>query len=246
MSDALYTSSEFFHPFPDAGDVFALNVEEHAKYLLPLATIDLSAMSPSLDGKIHFIQTVEPIDGVVGEGGNDFFTHTCRENWIGYRYQSGKCHLACDFQIFHYNRLQRITSPSTRESELQAIYASHYDDVHAGFARAKAHFHEHRSLHPMTYKPPFTDSQRLPMLAAFGGDSEAHSCNWTASCFGMPLVRHSDNHSAPQTEDGRDFLYIGELCSGNYIWANTYVLGCELLLFYDPRTETSVTTFDWS
>jgi len=84
------------------------------------------------------------------------------------------------------------------------------------------------------------------MLAALGGDSEAHSCNWSACSSDMPLVRHSDDHSVPQTEDGREFIYVGELCSGNYIRANRYVLGCELLLFYDPQTQTAITTFDWS
>ena len=70
---------------------------------------------------------------------------------------------------------------------------------------------------------------------------------------GFPLARYPDQFEdrgkvhpcdrvLPQTEDGRDFHYIGEVEMWNYI---DYTNGV-LLLFYDPCERIALTTIDWT
>src|SRR5262245_39698952 len=99
----LYRATAFFQPFPDARCVFANRVEEHSQFLLPLATLSLSYLSPNWGGDIHFIMPIEPCPGrgVVGERSREYHNYLCRPNWVGYRMIDNRCELACDFRFFH-------------------------------------------------------------------------------------------------------------------------------------------------
>ncbi|MCA9112997.1 MAG: hypothetical protein KDA52_23790 [Planctomycetaceae bacterium] len=242
---ALFTAMDYFQPFPEPEETFADDVDRHARFLLPLAGVNLSQLSPELSGTVHFIQPVEPYDGVVGDGGNEFFNHLCRENWVGFQYEGNKCRLACDFRFFKLARLESLEPQSDREKSTFASLTKHYDDVHSGFSSAKTHYSRHKALHSWKAKEPFSDDDQLPLLKSLGGDSEQYSCNW-AAVDDMPLTRISDEHTVPRTEDGRDFLFVGELRTSHYIWSNRFALCCELLLFYDPVSRVTLTTFDWS
>ena len=98
--ETLFQQTGYFHPFPDARDVFASRVQEHAEYLLPLASVELSHLAHQWNGRIHFVAPIEPYDGVLGEDTEDFHNYLCRENWVGYRIIDGKYDLACDFRFF--------------------------------------------------------------------------------------------------------------------------------------------------
>ena len=243
--NAIYTATEFFQPFPTAEDTFAADVKKHSRFLLPLAKLDLSRLSSNLDGMIHFVQPVEPYDGVVGDNCKEYFNHYCRLNWVGFQYIENQCKLLTDFNFFQLGNLQSKASLSKRQQQTHDALCEHYDDVHDGFNSAKQHFAQHGALHRPRAKAPYKDSDRLELLKSVGGQSEEHSCNW-AALDGMPLSRHSDYHSVPQTEDGRDFIFVGELRTSHYVWSKRWALGCELLLFFDPVTRISLTTFDWS
>lgn len=243
--NAIYTATDFFEPFPSADDTFAVDVEMHSRFLLPLAKLHLSRLSSDLDGVIHFVQPVEPYDGVVGDDSQGIFNHYCRLNWVGLQYVDNQCKLLCDFNFFQLANLQSKASLSKRQQQALDALREHYDDVHAGFNSAKEHFALYGALHSQRAKPPHKDSERLELLKSVGGQSEEHSCNW-AALDDMPLSRHSDYHSVPQTEDGRDFIFVGELRTSHYVWSKRWALGCELLLFYDPVTRVLLTTFDWS
>lgn len=245
QQDALFTATDFFRPFPPAEEVFSEDVTRHARFLLPIASLDLAKVAPELSGVVHFIQPVEPYDGVVGEGGDDYFDHLCRENWVGFQYDGNKCRLACDFRFFELARLESLPSRSQRQTELLDRYLHHYEDVHFGYEQARQHFLTHGALHPREEAPPFSEADRLELLKSLGGQSEQYSCNW-AAVDDMPLTRHSDYHSVPRTADGRDFIFAGELSTPHYVWSRNYALGCELLLFYDPVSRVSLSTFDWS
>jgi hypothetical protein len=244
--NALYNSTSWFRPYPRPEDTFAVDVAEHSKFLLPCAAVDLAQLSSSLTGVIHFIQPVEPFDNVLGEGGDEFFNYYCRHNWVAYQYRSnGKCSLYCDFGFFELHRLERHKTRTPAHTARLDSILKHYEDVHAGFNESRDYFNRHGALFSPPTEPPTPDLRKLELLMAFGGPSEEHSCNWAALSENLPLNEHVGN-SLPLTPDGREFIFVGELTSFHYVWSKRYALGCELLLFYDPETQTALTTFDWS
>ncbi|MCG6158569.1 hypothetical protein [Rubinisphaera margarita] len=242
MPEDFLTAPEFLKPFPDPENVFLRDVEQHHRYLLPLATLDLSAVSPYLEGTIHFIQPVEPYNGVVGESGEEYFNHFCRPNWVGFQYVEGKCELLCDFKFFEMAQLESTTSRSPREQKAFEQLQDHYNGIHSEYRNSKDRFRSYGALYHPSLNPPFERSERLELLTLLGGESESFSCNW-AALEDMPLVRHSPEHSVPILPDGREFIFIGELSTMHYIWDAP---DCQLLLFYDSLTRIALTTFDWS
>lgn len=236
----LYEATEYFKPFPDAATVFNRDVDRHCEYLLPLAAIDLSHIDPQLDADVHFIQPIEPWDGVVGEGGDAYFNYYCRENYVGYKYDdSGRCELATEFDYFAFAR------PSDDKS-----LTDHYENVRSGFAKAREHFKEYGGLHGPYGKPPYKAAGRVELIKDIGPPSEGG--NWPEAGdfpmhWGTMQVDDEENtHVVPLTEDGRPFLFVGQLAAYNWVLTKRSALGCDLLLFYDPTTRTSLTTFDWS
>jgi hypothetical protein len=65
--------------FPDPKEVFAFEVEEHRKYLLPLASLNISEINDNWEGVVHFIQPIEPFEDLVGEDAKEYHTFYCRE-----------------------------------------------------------------------------------------------------------------------------------------------------------------------
>ena len=76
----LHEATDYFKPFPKAEEVFGDDLESHSKYLLPLATVSLEHINPAWSGPIHFVQPIEPYDGVVGEDTPSHHGPLCAEN----------------------------------------------------------------------------------------------------------------------------------------------------------------------
>lgn len=236
----LYEATEFFQPFPDPQTVFSRDVEKHCEYLLPLATIDLARVDPKLNGRGHFIQSFEPWDGVVGDGGDAYFNHYCRENYIGYQYNDdGRCELMTDFKFFELAR-----SPDNE------ILSDLYAKVRSGFAKTRAHFETYGVIHSRFRKPPYQPEHRNELIREIGAPSEGG--NWPT--YDFPLHREKMDvdgeevdHIVPLTEDGRLFIFVGALQAWHYAqYDEHFGFDCDLLLFYDPETRIGLTTFDWS
>lgn len=253
----LFEETAHFRPFPDADEVFGLELELHIKYLLPLASVDLSHVIPDATGTIHFIQTIEPLDGVVGEGAEKHFNHFCRENWVGYRYDGNKCQLATDFQFFQLARLDAVEKPTGKQEKKIRQLSDHYATVCKGFELRKLHFQEYGALHnawARKQKGVYSPDARVALVNRLGGP--CHCGNWSeGSDFPLAESDFTDADgiewplAVPKTEDGRSFVFVGALSTYHYIAENpdfTSPLACDLLLFYDPVSKIAITTFDWS
>jgi len=219
-----------FDPFPDPASVFSTALELHTRYLLPLAAVDLSSISSQLSGIVHFIQPIEPYDGVLGENSTHFHTYLCRENYVGYQYDGNRCYLATDFSYFDLRRRQ------VAGDDVPEWLESHYRDVRDGFQTAQA---------------KYRNEELSPSFQQLGGASGGG--NWAESG-DVPLFRGIATFDSgskcqsdlPLTEDGRTFLFIGRLRSFDFIHSERDALGCDLLLFYDPESQVALTTFEWT
>ncbi len=140
------------------------------------------------------------------------------------------------------------------QSQLESLQ-THYSKVREGLALRKAHYVRYGSLHnpwARKRKDKFNDDDRVALVECLGGPS--FSGNWSEVGFPLGrgvLVEGNDEWTtaSPQTEDGRDFVFVGKLKAYHYIAENrdfTSILTCDLLPFYDPQSQIALTTFDWS
>ncbi len=245
----LYAEAEHFAPFPEPETVFAEDIETHLKYLLPVATVSLKHINPAWEGPIHFVQPVEPYEGVVGELTSEHHSQLCRKNWIGYRIDEyGRYTFASDWEYFLRKKLE---SRDARQAEVDANQLhEHYERARQSFETNRTHFQEYRGLHSsysLEQHGVCRDRDRLKLVNQLGG--KPGWGNWT-EIGDWPLSKHKcdateepdETYPLPQAADGTDFVYIGWLHS--FVYVDTS--GCNLELFYHPELRLALTTFDWS
>jgi len=251
---SLRGATDYYQPFPDPGGVFASKVEEHAEYLLPVGTLSLSRLSPDWSGDIHFLLPVEPLGGYgyLGEKSVPYHNYLCRTEWLGYHLRDSKCELACDFRYFHKKYYAEHPPQDKYQIDEASQLDAYYQQTHAYFDRCRRNFQKNGFLNLRTEEFPgskqLTEDDGCVLVDGLGGLS--FSSNWSVSNF--PMSRYPGEYEVdgeigewvrvvPQTEDGRDFVFIGQFDMWDYM---EYSNG-SLLLFYDPVENTALTTIDW-
>jgi len=253
---SLYRETPYFRAFPDPTDVFANRVKKHSSFLLPVATLSLKHLSRKWDGNIHFVMPIEPCGGygLPGEDTNRYHNFLCRPNWIGYGLVGDKCELACDFRFFHKAYFAQ-NPPNTDIARKEAAeLSSHYRQIRQEFARHARFFKEHgwlcQSPERWTGVKKDMSWMRVPLVRDLGGVS--FDANWSNGG-DFPISQYPDSYEdrgkrydcdrvVPQTEDGRDFHFVGEVEMWNFIGPTNGVL----VLFFDPKDRVALTTIDWT
>ncbi|MCR6474952.1 hypothetical protein NU688_02195 [Variovorax sp. ZS18.2.2] len=242
----------FLHPFPDPVDVFSDPVDRYARHLHPLCTIDLSAVDPAWQGRIHMLSPIEPYEGLIGQSTVAHHGEFLRPNWLAFELKDDRYTLLGDWRYFEVN--DPDLSPSFR-TELDI----RHEDSHLAFAAMQAHYAGCHRLDIMrtgarNVRDPDTlallhkrreirgfdsDGDPLPLLAQLGG--EAFEGNWSESSE-WPIDRNPAGDPAPLTADGRRFRFIAHVPGYNYC-----LHGADsILLFYDPQDSIALFTFDWT
>lgn len=244
----LYEATDYFKPFPDPETVFADDVETHSKYLLPLATVSLEHINPEWSGPIHFVQPIEPHDGVVGGDTPSHHGPLCAENWIGYRIdEQGRYTLATEWDYFLLHNLDNRTDIQPDPASKQQL-REHYEKAKRSYVANRAHFNQFGGLHPSYSWEAFgfwRDRDRHELVMQLGGTPGWG--NWP-EIGDWPLSEYEDEedpdetYPIPQADDGTDFSYIGWMHSFVYVDTSP----CDLQLFYHPELRLALTTFDWS
>ena len=238
--ETLFNATKYFKPFPDPSDVFANDVDQHCRHLLPLATLDLSHVNGKWSGLIHF---VAPAFQTQTRWSGRHQTHHCRGLWLGFNVANDKLQLECDFEYFK--------TPKTAD-ELKW-----YRMANEGLALRLQHFREHKSLHnpwAKRRKGQYDDNDRVELVENLGG--HPFRSNWSESQF--PLVDGSLERDRfgnemqtvfPCTEDNRPFSYIGSMRIPHYVAENdeyACVVSGTLMLFYDHEQRIALTTVELS
>ena len=226
--------------FPEAADVFVADQPWLAHHLLPLLSIDLGLVRPELAGTVvHLLNPVEPFDGYIGDGTEDFHNAYTAPNWFAlsltpdnrYRFlgQEG------------YFQRAPVHAGAFLQGEQEAEMLDSY-------AQAKAHFAEHGVLaRDLGYGGGPTPRA---YLRALGGDMWYG--NWAASPPVPPAFTRRDwvdPDGKPLPNDGIDirlngnaFFQVADVPGWNWC-----AQGADsVLLFYEPDSRTVLFTFDWS
>lgn len=226
----LHAKTSFFEPFPDPNAVFSQEPATHCRYILPLATVDVGQIEAEVPHRVHFLMPIEPADGVIGEKRETYHNYLCRVNYVGYQYSDGKCQLATSFDYF---QLSEVRSDSGPANDTERYLMDHYERVRNGFLSAREEFRQHGMLRQAGTERPVRMAEQVGGRCTGG--------NWAESG-DFPLLRGA--LTLPLTQDGRAFIFIGAVDVSSYIRVTGF--DCDLLLFYDPATGQSLTTFDWT
>lgn len=253
-SEPIYAEENGIRMFPEAKDVFSRDVEEHAEYLLPVASVSLDRLFPDAVGRIHFIIPIEPVNGYgpPGERSLEYHSYLCRPNWLAYSLEEDKCKLACDFRYFHRLYYKQYHPEGVYRQEMREI-EDHYKKVRSHFYAVKSHFAKHGWVHPDPDKWDGKVRSREDAFPLFYLGGTSFDSNWVDAPDGFPVSRYADgfedrgeyfecDNVVPQTEDGRDFVHIGRIDMWDYIGHTNG----SLVLFYDPENDIALTTVDWS
>jgi hypothetical protein len=117
--------SEFFKPYPKYEDVFYDDIENHAKYFLPICSVNLKFMFPDRDEWVHFISVKEIYEGRVGENTFDFHTRYTKEDMFGFDIKDGKYKFDASWNYFYINyKEEKIDQLTIEEFEVQTLSAA--------------------------------------------------------------------------------------------------------------------------
>jgi hypothetical protein len=229
--------------YPAAEEVFVEPVERYARHLLPLLSIDLSAVIPNWQGWIHMVNTVEPEDGIVGDGTQDFHSYYLCENLVGFHLNDeGRYELLGDFRYFY------LENPPGTLPEYYAGHREelekHYAEQHTVFAEARTRFAQlgaFYSQNRIRYNPDLDLDKEKPsvLIRQLGGG--VGWGNW-ASGFPLGLDESDDDNIRPLTPEGVPFHFIASVVGWDYCASGAD----EILLFYEPESRVALLTFDWS
>ena len=223
--------------FPSASETFFDNVEMHARYFFPYAQIPLNLVVPGLGGSVPWIVPFEPLDGVVGDEGNQHHTHYSRNNWIGFDLIDGKLRFDTDFLFFKSNKilskLDVASEFNAEESEMLKLYNEKYDKYNKGIEiynsknEVALMIGENFNYPPKEIKA-FTQIGYEPPL---GG-------NWDENVLSLKGKRRRPD-GYPCDHNGNKMIFLGS--------ANPYfALDFNIIAFINQDYNKVAFTFDWS
>lgn len=241
----------FIRPFPANEDVFFDHIDNHAEHLLPLVSVDLSAINSEWSGWIHFVSSIEPYDGVVGEYTGTFYNYYTRKNFFAFDIVDGRYKFRGDFRYFYLEN--GANSPVLTESYKNHRFdlEKHYKETRESYRKSKEEFQEYGAIfHPFAEtdsQGKLKDKDHVSFVDNLNG--KPWGSNWACEDFPMEteIALYDDEEGLegeiafPLTEDGRRFHYIGTVEGNYYYGADTSVL-----LFYDPQERIALVTFDWT
>lgn len=226
--DKLTLPQPFLRPFPEPETVFADPVEKYAKHILPLISIDLSAVDKSLSGWIHLVSPIEPYDGCLGDLTEPYWGPYLQSNWISFRLTTeNRYELLGDFLFF------ALENPDVKANEPGAFeeLTDYYAEMHEKFAKSKQTFAETGQVYNRAWRQP------NPSLHRLGGKSPLSHARWEA----VPdaAFTYKDGDSTPKTRDGRPYIFIASVAAYYYGAGGAD----DILLFYDPVERVALQTF---
>ncbi|MDO5099282.1 MAG: hypothetical protein Q4D85_11105 [Corynebacterium sp.] len=244
----LTTLSESIVPYPEPQSVFVGSEEDiaqAAKILLPLLSIDLSAVDPELSGTVHLVCPVEHNGAsLLGEGTEKYHSTYACTNWVGFRLtDDNRYEFLGDWRYFHSLNPE---SPIAHDpdfvgftKESQKSYQKHKQFYHKHGVLGRRIFGKPFGLkHPRTNPLPFLDVWHEPPCVG----NWQYAGSFPTRDITVDTESGTETATFPITDDGRPFRFIGAVPGYSY-----FDFGPDaILLFFDPETRIALLTFDWT
>ena len=154
MSNSGTELADYLYPFPEPNDVFAVNVEQHRRHLVPLISLDAAQIDSSWTGRLHIVSPKESYDGMVGDYCPEFHTDWCKSDVLAFEVgDDGRYTFQANFRYFLTERGVLAESPAYLPSLLEGV-REHYEHVEVEFAKTREFYLEHGVLNPNSSRQP--------------------------------------------------------------------------------------------
>ena len=228
------TTQPYLTLLPDHEVVFAPSSLFLAQHLLPLISIDLSAINPAWQGKIHLLNPIEPYECYIGSDTTEFSDAFANENWF-------------IMQLNQQNQYEWLANKryfALENPDCEADLKTHHKEMYEDYLQLKQRFAETGKV-ISTSRIEYQNDSATTLLDQLGG--ECGGGNWT-----YPIDEHFDlryiNADRDDQEvhiydrDSKRYYFIAavagwEYCSHGADW---------ILMYYQPETRRVLYTFDWS
>ncbi|WP_028453197.1 hypothetical protein [Chitinilyticum aquatile] len=227
----------FLRIYPPDEQVFAEPVARQRQHLMPLVSVDLSAVNPGWQGWLHVVNPYEPLDGQVGDQTGEYHGGYVQNNWLAFRVDDAqRYHWLGDWRYFLLEC--DLSTGDTGQASLrnfQQQLAHHYAKTERGYQDRKAKY-----LAKGCLPCPWSD-EPFPLVEQLGGTAAYD--NWC--CMGrreaVPVNIDDRDDVYPMTPDGERFQFVCSVDASHY---GDY--GTLILLFYHPGLRIALQTFNWS
>lgn len=237
MIEHIRYAQPFLRIYPPDEQVFAAPVARHRQHLMPLVSVDLSAVNPGWQGWLHVVNPYEPHDGMVGDLTGEYHHGYAQRNWLAFRVdEHNRYHWLGDWRYFLLEcDLNACDGELAWRRDFQQELARHYEKTEQVYQARKAQFLANACLPCPWSDEPFTLVEQLGGTAAFD--------NWC--CQGLhevvPVNVADRDDVYPMTPDGERFQFICSVDASHY---GDY--GALIQLFYHPGQRIALQTFSWS
>ena len=240
--------NENLKPFPEVESVFVEGQAWLKEHLLPLISINLEELRPEWKGQVlHMINPIEPYEGYIGDGTEEFHNEFTAPNWLAFRLtEDNKYEFLGKEGFFMRTPIHHWDFNSEEESDFQKIREN--------FQKSKENVDKFGYLVNLNY-PEYKGKHNIQnFLDSLGG--EMFYGNWTSSAeeeAGMPSafkieVKSPDgdeelfNDGIEITYKGNPFHMIAEVAGYNYC-----AIGADaIIMLYEPVSRIVLFTFDYT
>lgn len=234
MQEDINSVQPYFDMLPDNNMVFAPESAFLAKHLLPLLSIELSAVNSKWQGKIHLVNPIEPYECYIGSATTEYADEFANENW--FIMQLNAQH--------QYEWLANKNYFQREHHDVEPELKQHGQNMHADYLKLKQRYLDTGKI-ISTSDLEYENDTPTTLLNQLGGETGAG--NWTS-----PIEEHFELRYINQdTDDEEVHVYDRE---GQRYYFVAAVAGWEycchgadwILMFYQPETQRVLYTFDWS
>lgn len=234
MLENITTTQPYLTLLPDNDAVFAPESTFLAKHLLPLVSIDLSAVNAEWQGKIHLINPIEPHDSYIGSYTQGHHNQYANENWF-------------ILQMDDHNRYQWLGEKDyfyAEHSDCDADMKKHSQDMSQDYLALKNRFKETGKLIP-TSDIRYKNAEPTTLLNQLGG--ETYGGNWLSPIdehFDLQFIHEDTDEQEVHLYDrgGHRYYFIASASGWEYCLHGAD----DILMFYQPETKRVLFTFDWT
>ncbi len=218
---------------PENEDVFAPDSAFLTKHLLPLVSIDLSAVNPEWRGKIHLVNPIEPHDCYIGSYTEEFHNEFAAENWFLLQLDENN----------HYQWLGNREYFYLENPDCDKYLKKQSQEMYADYKLLKQHFIETGKIINQLH---INDADISPCIFIERLGGEASRSNWHTPINRYFHVTHInidiDEEITIHDFSGLKYNFIASVAGWNYC-----IHGPDtILMFYQPETKRVLFTFDWT
>lgn len=245
MLEDILSANPHVRMFPEASEVFAPDSAFLSQHLLPVLSVDLSAVRPEWTGWLPFVHPIEPYEGYIGDGTEAFHNDYAKTNVLCLRFnEQGQYEWLADKRYFCLEHdslatpwmnacLPDLQAAAIESAQNLAVTKQRYAD-HGKFIDYNRYSHNSVDV-------DFNACAEDCVLDQIGGSVGCGNWEYPLSEHGMlEIVDEDTTYLIAPNGKRAHFVAAADGYRFNGRGADW------ILLFYEPESRLAMFTFDWT